>query len=116
VSIGRIRPLQLACRLVDARSGHDEDTVIDIGFAYPPSLLQILSYRDEVLCISHVRPLHYQVPSHIRDEDLCNPRHRIALLLASPLQLLVLGTMDLVADHVVNPMCGDQEHPVRMLR
>ena len=42
-------PLLLARCLGDARCGHHEDTVICIGFAYPSSLLQVLSYPPEVL-------------------------------------------------------------------
>src|SRR5829696_1824837 len=49
-----------------ARGSHSEDAVVGVGLGYPPLLLQIPSYRPEVLRVDHVRLLHHVFLDHVR--------------------------------------------------
>src|SRR5215208_2352001 len=53
-------------RLGEARGTHHEDAVLCVGvLLYPPLLLQVPSYRPEVLRVDHVRPLHHPFLGHV---------------------------------------------------
>src|SRR5215212_11599579 len=57
---------KLPDRLGHARGSHHEDAVVGVGVFYPPLLLQVPSYRPEVLGVDHVRPLHHPFLGHVR--------------------------------------------------
>src|SRR5215217_5828031 len=73
LSLSGETPGKLPDHLGYARGSHPEDAVVGVGLGYPPLLLQIPSYRPEVLRVDHVRLLHYVFLDHVRS------RHSVGL-------------------------------------